>query len=245
MPFSQEVRREGISLYSAMQPRHHRCGGGSHSKKLVSSSAARANVDESNNAPPSQECRLHLFDRNSNLKYLIDSGSTLSLVPKRYCTGRLTPTDFNLTAANGSTIKTYGQKVLSLHLALRREFRWVFIIADVRQAILGADFLSHYGLLIDLKGRCLADPLTRMAAQGTLHPAAVHTISAAYQVTHDEGPDSARYAELLRTYEDLALPKTMVIPDTISPVAHHIVTSGPPAFARPRRLTGDNLAAAK
>ena len=135
--------------------------------------------------------------------------------------------------------------MLSLNLALRREFRWAFTIADVRHAIIGADFLSHYGLLIDLKGRCLADPLTKIATQGLLHPADVHTVSMASRVIHTDAPAGAKYAELLRDYEDLSQPKMVIIPDTVAPVAHHIVTTGPPAFARPRRLTGGKLAAAK
>jgi hypothetical protein len=34
---------------------------------------------------------------------------------------------------------------------LRRDFTWRFIIADVTQPIIGADFLSHYGLFVNLR----------------------------------------------------------------------------------------------
>ena len=34
--------------------------------------------------------------------------------------------------------------------------------------ILGADFLLHYNLLVDLPGRCLRDMRTRLAMQATL-----------------------------------------------------------------------------
>ncbi|GFU78933.1 hypothetical protein TNCV_307741 [Trichonephila clavipes] len=38
-----------------------------------------------------------------------------------------------------------------LNLGLRRPFIWTFIIADVSSPIIGADFLKHFNLLIDLK----------------------------------------------------------------------------------------------
>src|SRR5215469_16897810 len=47
--------------------------------------------------------------------------------------------------------------VLSLSLHLRRTFPWVFTIADVSQTIIGADFLKHFDLLVDLRRQCLID----------------------------------------------------------------------------------------
>ena len=38
----------------------------------------------------------------------------------------------------------------SLSLGLRRTFRWAFILADVRQPILGANFLRNFNLLLDI-----------------------------------------------------------------------------------------------
>jgi len=51
---------------------------------------------------------------------------------------------YQLYAANGSVIPTYGTKTMQPNLNLRREFPWHFIIADVLQPIIGADFLAHY-----------------------------------------------------------------------------------------------------
>ena len=50
----------------------------------------------------------------------------------------------------------------SLYLGLRRVFHWVFIIADVRTPILGADILQHYDLLVKLGGKRLTDSLTQL-----------------------------------------------------------------------------------
>ncbi len=43
------------------------------------------------------------------------------------------------------------------HLGLRRKFQWVFVEAAVQQPILGADFLKHFNLLVDLKHKQLID----------------------------------------------------------------------------------------
>lgn len=56
-----------------------------------------------------------------------------------------------LRAVNGSVIHTYGHKGMFLHFGLRRDFLWTFTIAEITTPILGADFLHHYSLLIDLK----------------------------------------------------------------------------------------------
>jgi hypothetical protein len=38
-----------------------------------------------------------------------------------------------------------------LNLGLRRNFTWRFVVADVTQALIGVDFLSHFDLLVDCK----------------------------------------------------------------------------------------------
>lgn len=51
--------------------------------------------------------------------------------------------ELQLYAANRTSIKTYGTQLYHMDLGLRRIFTWPFIIADVSQAIIGADFLYH------------------------------------------------------------------------------------------------------
>ncbi|GFS79015.1 hypothetical protein NPIL_703871 [Nephila pilipes] len=47
-------------------------------------------------------------------------------------------------------------------------FRWSFIITVVSQPIIGADFRSNYGLLVDIRGECLVDSLTKWQTQRTV-----------------------------------------------------------------------------
>ncbi|GFU43272.1 retrovirus-related Pol polyprotein from transposon 17.6 [Trichonephila clavipes] len=59
--------------------------------------------------------------------------------------------NFSLFAANNTKIPAYGMVLRELNLGLRRPFIWTFIIADVSSPIIGADFLKHFNILIDLK----------------------------------------------------------------------------------------------
>ena len=54
---------------------------------------------------------------------------------------------------------------------LRRTFRWVFTIADVKQHILGADFLSHFGLIVNMQHDILSDPNTQVHGISSNQPA--------------------------------------------------------------------------
>ena len=80
---------------------------------------------------------------------------------------RLHPrSDLTLQAVNNTPIPTFGTRSLTLNLGLRRTFRWVFILAETSTPILGADFLRHFGLLVDLKNSKLSDSTTSLAVQG-------------------------------------------------------------------------------
>ena len=44
-------------------------------------------------------------------------------------------------------------------------FRWIFVIADIRTPIIGADFLREYGLLVNMKHGQLVDMTTNLQSQ--------------------------------------------------------------------------------
>ncbi|VUZ56575.1 unnamed protein product [Hymenolepis diminuta] len=96
---------------------------------LLGKRASPAVVAETVNGPSS--IRLFLQDRNPVTSYLINSGAQIPV----FSSTSADRTSLNhpriLAAANGSPIKTYGQKSLNLNLVLRRTFRRIFIIADV------------------------------------------------------------------------------------------------------------------
>ncbi|GBN65323.1 Transposon Ty3-I Gag-Pol polyprotein [Araneus ventricosus] len=114
-------------------------------------------------------CRLVIHDRPSGLNFLVDTGADISVVPPSSAERCKPKSLLNLLAANGTKINTYGTRNLSLNIGLRRIFPWSFIIADVSRPILGADFLTHYGIIIDLKSKCLKDQQTTLTSTVQSH----------------------------------------------------------------------------
>ncbi|CAB0032625.1 unnamed protein product [Trichogramma brassicae] len=124
------------------------------------------------------ERRLYVTDRTHKIRFLIDSGSVLSILPRTVVRKPLQRKTLELQAANGTTIATYGQHSLTLNLGLRgRPFEWAFTIARVDVAIIGADLLSHFGLLIDLRNRRLLDNQTSLSTSCQVGPAPRYTRS--------------------------------------------------------------------
>ena len=181
---------------------------------------------------------LFLTDANSGRRFLIDTGAEVSVIPP-------SPTDQNikqdcagLRAVNGSAIATFGTRSLTLDLGLRRVFRWIFVIADTSIAIIGADFLREYGLLVNMKRGRLMDMTTLLQTKGT--------ISNVVSLRPSFSPQQAdtEYDALLAEFP--AVTKPCLPPHPVKhTVTHHINTCGPPVHARPRRLPPDRLRAAR
>lgn len=159
------------------------------------------------------------------------------MIPPTKAAAHIQPSTMQLFAVNGTPIKVYGQTTLKLNLGLRREFIWNFVIADVSSKIIGADFIRHFDLLIDLKRNRLIDNVTKLVtvcSRERIDPSlSIKTFAA-----------TSPYADLLTEFDCITrLPQPGVV--TKSTVVHHIETSGPPVYARPRRLPADKLEAAR
>lgn len=90
----------------------------------------------------------------------MDTGAEVSIIPASSADRRQRAQTAPLQAVNGTPIKTYGQRPLTVDFGLRRRFQYLFWIADIKYAILGADFLRHFGLLVDISRRRLVDGTT-------------------------------------------------------------------------------------
>lgn len=175
--------------------------------------------------------RLCVTDLNSGLRFLVDTGANVSVLPaaKRPYNNSVSDS-YKLYAANGSEIRTYGTKNLVLNLKLRRPHSWTFILADVKQPILGADFLKHHKLLVDVNGRRLIDSVTNLNVIGSIVNYGEDTIKT-INITNP-------YYDLLSMYPDITKP--VCYKDTPKhSVVHHIETTGSPVFARARPLPPD------
>lgn len=176
--------------------------------------------------------RLRVTDLNSGLRFLVDTGADISVLPatrkNRAENGKCT--DYKLFAANGTEIKTYGVKSLVLDFKLRRPYRWDFVVADVKQPILGADFLSSHRLLVNVREQKLIDKVTDMnvtAVSVSSKQPSIYTVV-----------ESHPYHELLSRFPAITKPPSFKETPPHN-IVHHIETTGPPVYARARPLPPD------
>ena len=124
-----------------------------------------------------------IHDRTLNVRFLVDTGAEISVFPPTSVERRQPQAGVYLQAANSTPIATYGKRSLTLNLGLRRSYKWIFILADVKYPILGADFLQAHKLLVDVHSRRLIDSLTHLNVNiittHTNSPSPSHTCSGA------------------------------------------------------------------
>jgi cleavage and polyadenylation specificity factor subunit 1 len=180
---------------------------------------------------------MKLEDTFTGRNYLVDSGAEICVFPASDADKKFNNDGENLLAANGSAIRTYGSRNLALQFGNSR-FTQDFVLADVQQPILGANFFARNHLLIDLAGA----RITRF--EDWSH------IPAAYseQDEKERGLHEIRrnvYETLLAKFPELLVHTIRPKEEVKHKAEHHIDTSGPPLHARARRLDGEKLAAAK
>lgn len=169
----------------------------------------------------------------------------MSVIPPAAAAAQLTQGELSssqqpkLFAANGTEIRTFGKKLISINLGLRRAFTWPFIVADVSQPIIGADFLTHFGLLVDLKRKKLIDGNTKLEMSARKTP-----INPSNKISTINEQNDDQFTKILKKFPEILNAKTHPKSGN-SNIAHHIVTNGPPVHARPRRLPADKLEAAR
>ena len=178
----------------------------------------------------------YVSDRSSGIRFLVDTGAEVSVIPPTCTDRRNQQGHFSLQAVNNTNIATYGARSLSLDLGLRRTFRWVFVIADVKQPLLGADFIRHFGLLVDVRQNTLSDSTTTLCVFGlSPSPPLSSTEIMCVQKTGD-----SVYSQLLSEFPAVTQAVSSDRPVKHS-VTHHIETTGPPTASRTRRLAPERL----
>jgi transposase InsO family protein len=177
--------------------------------------------------------RLFVTDLTSQRRFLIDTGSDVCCYPAKFLQPR-TSDALTLSAANNSTIRTYGKIDFELNLGLRRNFTWQFIVADVALPIIGNDFLAHYNLLPDCRNHQLLDGITGLSTNGqhgTTKQSSVKLIN----------NDNTAYHRILDEFPELNSAIKSVRKVKHNTVHHIKTTPGPPIASRPRRLAPDRL----
>lgn len=180
--------------------------------------------------------RIFITDTNSGAVFLVDTGADLCVFPRDMVSQPREKCNYELSAANGSTIVTYGTIMMCLNLGLRRDFTWRFVVADITKPIIGADFLAHYNLLVDVRNRRLMDATTQLSATGGIVSDETLTVKVV--------SGSTEYHQLLAQYPSITRPEgvTTVKHNTV----HYILTTpGPPVAHKARRLAPDKQSIAQ
>ena len=193
-------------------------------------------------AKPQSTYGLHIKDEMTGTKYLVDTGAFCSVFPaSRHETCTIDTDPIRLTAANGSSIPSHGTRDIRLHFG-GRTYTWNFRLAQVTQPLLGADFLAHHHLLVDIAAQ-------RIITSDTFVPTLLHSgpTSPAFSVSSiAEQP----FQSLIMEYTDVFKPELHHQQHSATKLPkhgthHHITTTGAPVYSRFRRLSPEKLAAAK
>ena len=101
--------------------------------------------------------------------------------------------------------------------------------------IIGADFLAHFNLLVDMANRLLVNTSTLASASTSI---AAAPADLALQITDT----SDAYSSLKSSYPEVFHPVLHLTPRTSAEhgIYHHIKNSGLPIFSKFRRLAPDN-----
>ena len=97
----------------------------------------------------------YITDELTGTRFLVDTGAFCSIYPASHHEKHIIDKDpLCLAAANGSSITSHGMKDIQLRFA-GHTYSWSFRLAQVTQPLLGADFLAHHHLLVDVAGQRL------------------------------------------------------------------------------------------
>ena len=184
----------------------------------------------------SNSVRLHLKDLETGIVFLVDSGADISVLsrPKDW---KASSPNFKLYAANQTPISVYGVVKRALSFEQNKVIEWQFYMADVAQAILGADALAYYHLLTDLKKQRLIDSFGQVFGHGTTAKSDAPSVTLV--------AESSTFQTLLKQFPTVI---GIADPETVPKehrVFHRIKTTGPPVAQKARRLSAEKLKAAK
>ena len=179
----------------------------------------------------------YVHDTKLNCRFLIDTGAQVSALPPHalprgavLAAGQAP----RLTAANGSSVPVIGLFDHCVTLDGGSPLPWRFVVAKVGVPILGADFLAHHHLSVDVRRCTLCEDNGTVRARGTT--AVVSSLGLR--------PTTSPYQSMLAEFPGVTADTSRPLPVRHS-VTHHIVTTGPPRKSRPRRLAPDRLAVAR
>ena len=178
----------------------------------------------------------YVWDRQSKRKFLRDTGAEVSVLPATRFDRQKGQSAQMLLAANGSKITTFGSRAVTIDLP-QDKFKWTFVIANVAQPLLGADFLRTHFLLVDIKHQHLVNAQLFTSISMEKAPGLSPRLNAL-------SLEQNAFAQVLAQFLQITTPhfcEKVAKHETVQ----HIVTRGPPIHVRPRRFSPSKLTIAR
>lgn len=111
------------------------------------------------------------------MRFLVDSGSDVYITPASRKYKLHGPSEFQLHAAPDRKSAHTVVSLFTTDRVLRRRSTWNFFLAYVTIAIIGADFLANFSVVVDLRNHQLIDGFTKLQIVGGFVDAAVHSVT--------------------------------------------------------------------
>ena len=182
---------------------------------------------------------IYLQDGLSNRRFLVDTGASVSVFPAPTSSST---SGVSLLTADGSTVSCSGSRNIPLRFGTW-SCSWLFQLAPVSVPILGADFLQHYDLSVNIRSQ-------KVFSNGSLNGSALELPStppptaSPLQAAFLSTPQCV--SDLLQEFPDVLQSDGFTAAPPRHKIRHHILTKpGPPVFAKARRLDPAKLAVAK
>ena len=188
---------------------------------------------------------LSVYCRRLRRAFLIDSGADVSVFPASLAqkSARVSSSS-PLVAANGTSIDTFGRRDIFLSLSGLNVVHQ-FLLADVRTPILGSDFFRRHNLMIDIPRQRLIRDSGPPSRRATVVRARAAALTSGLRGLRSASAGTVD--EVFASFPAVTSPSHVY--DSKTPakhgVSHIIPTTGPPVFARARRLFGEKLDVAK
>jgi hypothetical protein len=158
-----------------------------------------------------------------NRHFLVDTGASFSIFPYYSSDSGSGPA---FRSPSGEAIPCWGEKKLAIEYSGRR-FEWTFLLAKVKFAILGADILKHFNLIVDLAANQIVDAvsLQRFAAGPSL---ATDMLPASRRLFATIEATPPAFRGIFSEFQSVAS-AAGGLPPVKHKTVHHIQTARPPA----------------
>ena len=177
-----------------------------------------------------RNCKLLIaYDFINNISFLIDTGSSYSLISTSKHERKINSGPTVLYSATSNIIQTYGKQTLKINFNSSVDYTWDFIKTDLNFSIIGLDFLNFYKLTVDTYKRCLID--TRNNVVINLNPCYCEPPSVTCVL-----PKQSQFHDILAKYPNVVTPTSRFERQPVN-IQHAIVTNGEIVKSKLRRMS--------